>query len=459
MLTALVVDNSCTGRGSARPLVNRGICMNPLTPAFDTLERVRSIERTMITVRWFGVAFALVQALTYYLPYPPGVRTVALGVVAALVTGNVSIQLAHRRWTGMVAACRISAVGMALDFTIVMTFVAVYTFDVNTAIFALMYLLPLQAAVRYGRRGALAMMGAATIAYILREVWGSLHFGFDFLPTSISYRMGIGFIVAAVAGSMAARYEREHARVQKLYQTEHAAAEALRAAGELRNTFLAAVSHELRTPLTSILGLSITIEDRMNARNTFDQTDAEMVRHVVQEAHRLDALLCDLLDLERLARGLGHGDFHPVDVAELVRAVSQRMGIAQRRALELRLELLEPLPVDAPKLERIVENLLANALKYTPDGTAIHVRASDWREGVLIRIEDEGAGVPRQLREAIFEPFSRGEASLSHAPGTGIGLSLVRRFSELHGGSAWVEERVGGGASFCVFLPRTRAVA
>lgn len=438
----------------------RAAMTNPAPAAPSTaVGRLRSIERTMITVRWFAVAFAVVQVLTYYVPYPPGVRPVALGIVAALLLGNAAIWFAHRRWHGERAARVVSAAGMALDITIVLAFVAVYTFDVNTAMFALVYLLPLQAAVRYGRRGALLVMVLTAAAYTGREIWGSIHYGFDFLPTSLSYRMGIGFIVAAVAGSMAARYEREHRRVEAMYQTEHDAADALRSAEELRSTFLAAVSHELRTPLASILGLSMTIEDRMRARRSFDDTDGQMLRHVVEEAHRLDALLADLLDLERLARGVGHGDFRSVDVGELIRGVSERMGIAQRRVLDLRIELAGAVLVDAPKLERIVENLLGNALKYTPDGSPIHVQATEWQQGVLIRIEDEGEGVPQQLREAIFEPFSRGDAELSHAPGTGIGLSLVRRFSELHGGSAWVEERPGGGASFCVFLPRTQAAA
>jgi signal transduction histidine kinase len=72
---------------------------------------------------------------------------------------------------------------------------------------------------------------------------------------------------------------------------------------------------------------------------------------------------------------------------------------------------------------------------------------------VLIVVEDDGEGVPEEMRQAIFEPFRQGTSAVSHAPGTGIGLSLVARFSELHGGRAWVQEREGGGASFRVFLP------
>ena len=109
--------------------------------------------------------------------------------------------------------------------------------------------------------------------------------------------------------------------------------------------------------------------------------------------------------------------------------------------------------VDGPKVERIVDNLLRNCLRHTPPGTSIFVRLTTSPEGALIAVEDEGPGVPAELREAIFEPFRQGPSSAAHSPGVGIGLSLVARFTELHGGHAWVEEREGGGASFRVLLP------
>ena len=111
--------------------------------------------------------------------------------------------------------------------------------------------------------------------------------------------------------------------------------------------------------------------------------------------------------------------------------------------------------VDSPQVERIVENLVTNAIRYTPPGTPIWVTVRTENGGALIIVEDAGPGVPEELRRTIFEPFRQGNESVKHNPGVGIGLSLVSRFAEIHGGRAWVDEREGGGASFKVYLPRS----
>jgi len=109
---------------------------------------------------------------------------------------------------------------------------------------------------------------------------------------------------------------------------------------------------------------------------------------------------------------------------------------------------------DADQIKRVLLNVINNALEAMGEkGGTLRLSTRRERDGVLILVEDDGPGVPAELREAIFEPFRQGPTASPHAPGTGIGLSLVGRFAELHGGRAWVQEREGGGASFRVFIP------
>jgi PAS domain S-box-containing protein len=212
----------------------------------------------------------------------------------------------------------------------------------------------------------------------------------------------------------------------------------------LRDTILASVSHELRTPLTSILGFSLTLEEREAELDPARRR--EIIAHLAEQAQRLSRLLTDLLDLDRLRLGALTSTFAATDVAELVARVTSAHGVAVHS---------EPVvaEVDPAKVERIVENLLANARKHTPEGTDVHVRVARQDGGVLIAVDDRGPGVGDADREAVFEMFSRGGDLPASVPGAGVGLALVAQFTALHGGRAWVEDNPGGGASFRVFLP------
>jgi len=222
-----------------------------------------------------------------------------------------------------------------------------------------------------------------------------------------------------------------------------------RQADRLREDILSAVSHELRTPLTSVLGFALTLERRRKElpEEAVEATVAELTR----AARRLERLLGDLLDVERLRRGLVVVSREPTDVLTLVEAAVAACPLDGRHVgisgAPLQAE------VDAPKLERIVENLVMNAVRHTPPGSAIRVRLEVEEGDLLLVVEDDGPGVADEFKESVFETFNRGANMLSVTPGTGIGLSLVARFADLHGGRAWVEDVPGGGASFRVRLP------
>jgi PAS domain S-box-containing protein len=240
--------------------------------------------------------------------------------------------------------------------------------------------------------------------------------------------------------------EREHQALER----ERQAARQLRALDEMKNTFLDAVSHELRTPLATVIGIALTLKRAGSSLAEEDTVD--LVDRLVANAGKLDRLLSDLLDLDRLSKGIVAPQRSRTDLAALVSRVAQEWGQRSGRRLEV---MVEPVVawVDPAKVERIVENLLANADRHTTPDTPVWVKVTRRGGEVLLAVEDAGGGVPRELRATLFEPFRQGPGTPAHAPGVGIGLSLVARFAELHGGQAWVQDRPGGGASFRVRLP------
>ncbi|TMK29263.1 MAG: PAS domain S-box protein [Actinobacteria bacterium] len=224
--------------------------------------------------------------------------------------------------------------------------------------------------------------------------------------------------------------------------------EKLRAMDRLKNTLLHTLSHDLQNPLTAIHGAASTLE-RLDSQLSTEERSS-LLKSLAGRTQSLRTLLTDLLDLDRLDRGIVEPRRSLVDLPAMIRRL-----VASSEALTGRLVEIETEPVtiavDQPKVERMVENLLANVARHTEDAR-VWIRVAPQDGGALISVDDEGAGVPDDLKEKIFVPYSRGPEA-AELPGSGIGLSLVARFAELHGGRAWVEDRPGKGASFRVFLP------
>jgi PAS domain S-box-containing protein len=240
--------------------------------------------------------------------------------------------------------------------------------------------------------------------------------------------------------------------IKRALEREQEATQRLLALDQMKNTFLDAVSHELRTPLAAIVGIGLTLEHKADNMATEDRSD--LYTRLVANARKLDRLLNDLLDLDRLTHGIVAPKRRPTDVAALAARIADDWGLLNGRRPQV---VAQPVTVslDPGKVERIIENLLANAARHTPPDTPVWVRVEQppGGDGVLLAVEDAGAGIPAELRDSVFEPFRQGPDTPTHAPGVGIGLTLVARFAELHGGRAWVEERPGGGSSFRVLIP------
>lgn len=220
----------------------------------------------------------------------------------------------------------------------------------------------------------------------------------------------------------------------------------LRDAHATKDLMLSTVAHDLRSPLATIATMGRTLAQHADALPA--ATRVEIAERIAVRAERLAALVADLLDLDRLSRGTLVADRAETDLPSLLRAVlAEHEDEAGRIVVELEDVRAS---IDPAKTERIVENLLGNALKHTPEGTPVWIGCRAHDDGVLITVEDGGDGIAPEDRARIFVPFAQG---VEHGEGFGLGLALVQRFAEVQHGRVWVEERAGGGASFRVWLP------
>jgi len=227
------------------------------------------------------------------------------------------------------------------------------------------------------------------------------------------------------------------------------AAEDLRHLNAVKDTLLHAVSHDLKGPLAAILGAMQTLRREAQLALTPEELES-LYTMIEQSGHKMDRLVDDLLDLDRLDRGQLQPRRVPADVGALARRVTRESTSLDGHPVRIDADAVL-VSVDAAKVERIIENLLLNIAKHTPPATPVRVRVTARADGVELAVEDEGPGIPEDLRVEVFDAFRRGPNA--GGSGVGIGLSLVKRFAELHGGSAHVEDRVGGGARFVVWLP------
>jgi signal transduction histidine kinase len=350
--------------------------------------------------------------------------------------------------------------GRVAEGTVLFTGIVVVAHTVLVSHLGILYLmLPLVvwAAWRFGPCGASLAALIVTSAAIWAAEQGKGPFTHEHLLQQMAtlqiFNATVAFTSFVVAAIVAER-ERGRRRLEEALEVERQAGERLKALDELRRTFLHAVSHELRTPLTSVLGIALTLQ--RDDLELAESEQHELVGRLASNARRLDHLLRDLLDLDRLDRGILEPKVEPADLGALVSRLVADLEVLKPRRVHLQTSSVVA-TIDPSKVERIVENLLSNAVRHTPDEASIWIRVEAADGGGVVTVEDDGPGVPPAQRTVVFEPFHRA-ADLRPSPGLGIGLSLVARFAELQRGRVWLDERLGGGASFHVFLPDQRSL-
>lgn len=220
---------------------------------------------------------------------------------------------------------------------------------------------------------------------------------------------------------------------------------ALERSDRAKDESIRVVSHDMRGPLGVIRGFVEMLRDNGDRLSEADKSHA--LKRIDAVTERLQRLVADVLDLERIRPD---SEPPPIRVDTLVDEFISALETGGRPVSVQCQPVLAPL--DPVHVERIIENLVLNAVRHTPAGTPITVRVASDAGGVLIEVEDHGPGVADSEKKAIFEPFRRGQGT---RVGTGLGLALVASFAQRYQGRAWVEDRPGGGATFRVFLGLT----
>jgi K+-sensing histidine kinase KdpD len=260
-------------------------------------------------------------------------------------------------------------------------------------------------------------------------------------------------LVEIVSGYLAVALDREAYAAQVLESRVEVASERLKA------DLLAAVSHDLKTPLSTVL---FTLQSLQKFGEAHDaKTRAELLNLAETETARLSAMVANLLDMNRLDAGAVVVKTAAVEPAELAAEAlrSASVALTGRQVFNEVEAGARPLEVDASLFETALANVLENAAKYAPDGTAIRLRSGESDSAGWIEVEDEGPGFPDAI-ESMFEKFSRGVVGDGRPPGTGLGLSIARGFLEAQGGHVEAENLAGGkGARVRLSAPLARGLA
>ncbi|WP_313245454.1 sensor histidine kinase [Stenotrophomonas rhizophila] len=258
------------------------------------------------------------------------------------------------------------------------------------------------------------------------------------------------------ADALRAELDETNQGVLALYAELDQQAEQLREVSELKSRFLSYMSHEFRTPLGSILSMTRLLEDEMDGPLTDEQR--RQVRFISASTSELREMVDDLLDLAKIEAGritISPAWFDLMDLFSALRGMFR--PLVEGDQLDLLFEDPPALPMlytDDKKLAQILRNFISNALKFTPNGQVVVSARMQGEDSVRFSVRDTGIGIPAELQSTLFEDFVQVDTPLQkRLRGTGLGLSLCKRFAELLGGHVGVDSVVGEGSDFYVVLP------
>jgi signal transduction histidine kinase len=394
----------------------------------------------MFVVRWAAAGFATLQVLAYEdAPYPENlpVFTLALATIAVLAAGNLAGRWALTRAATYRDIRTVALATLLLDVTVASSFVWLWTFDQTSALWAVLLILPLEGAIKFQLPGAVSVWALTVVLYTGREFWGSFTYeGFVLQWNSITFRMGIGFLIALVAGFMARDLVHQRGLAE-------ATLEDLRRVDRIRSGLISTLAHDVRAPLGAIRGALRTLLQR--GADLEPEVIRELLAGTDRQAGRMERLAADLLDLARLETGRLELSFQDVSLAETVAKALAYVEDGPR--MEMRIDPKLRVRADPGRLEQIVVNLAVNATRHGREPFTVEAAG---RNGlVTLTFTDHGDGIPEDQRETLFEPFRVDPESGS----VGYGLAVVRALTEAHGGAVTYRDNDPRGACFEVTLP------
>jgi signal transduction histidine kinase len=214
------------------------------------------------------------------------------------------------------------------------------------------------------------------------------------------------------------------------------------------------ITHDIKVPLTVILGYTEMLTD---PEPPHDQIPPDILTRIRESGEKIHALVCNFVDLSRIEAGRLTIDRRPCDLHAMLSHVLEQHGASARRkniTLALEADVMTPLLADEPQLERVVTNLVANAIKYTPSGGQITVVTGRENGRVTIAFRDTGRGIPADELPHLFEKYRRVREA-KRTEGTGLGLFIAKTIVDAHGGDIRVESEPGAGSTFTLLLPAT----
>jgi two-component system sensor histidine kinase KdpD len=225
-------------------------------------------------------------------------------------------------------------------------------------------------------------------------------------------------------------------------------------ANDMKVRFLAMVSHELRTPLTSIKGFTSTL--------LAPDIDWDVDKHreylaiIDEEAEKLTELIEQLMDISRLQAGAMPIDMQPHHLTDIISSAATQLE-ATLQDHQLAIDISRNVPqvlADKRRIEQVIVNLVHNAVKYSPEGSEINLKAYRHTEGLIeIDVQDRGVGIPPDQRERVFEPFHQVAKGTNSQKGAGLGLAICKGLVEAHGGRIWIQNQNNSGTTISFTLP------